>query len=96
MPGLLIESGETNMSPEDMKKLLLTQPFQPFRLCMTDGRTYKVRHPDAIRVGFRTAVVFVKKTDESAFFYDNFDIISLLHIVRAELVQPVAQATNGD
>lgn len=31
---------------EDVLENLEKQPFEPFRICMTDGRTYDVAHPD--------------------------------------------------
>jgi len=64
---------------------------------MTDGEGYEVRHPDALRIAGRTAVVFVRATDGPLqYVYDRFDIVSLLHVVRVELLQPATQAKNGD
>jgi hypothetical protein len=34
------------MRAEDLLELLRTRPFRPFRILATDGRAYKVRHPD--------------------------------------------------
>lgn len=31
---------------EDVLENLDKRPFEPFRICMTDGRTYDVTHPD--------------------------------------------------
>lgn len=31
---------------EDVLENLEKRPFEPFRICMTDGRTYDVTHPD--------------------------------------------------
>jgi hypothetical protein len=85
------------MTPEDLNNLLHAKPFESFRLCMTDGEQYVVRHPDAIRIAGRTAVVFARKNEvPSGFIYDRFDLVSLLHVVRIELLQPATQAKNGD
>ena len=55
-----------------------------------------VRHPAAIRIAGRTAVVFTRKNEiTSGFVFDRFDLVSLLHIVRVELLQPTTQGTNG-
>ena len=84
------------MTPEELNDLLRIRPFEAFRLCMTDGEVYEVRHPDALRVAGRTAVVFVRAKDGNLqYVYDRFDIISLPHIVRVELRQPATQGTNG-
>ncbi len=39
------------MRPEDIRDFLQRKPFQPFRLTLTDGRTYEVRHPEMAMVG---------------------------------------------
>jgi hypothetical protein len=84
------------MTPEDLNNLLHARPFQPFRLRMTDGESYEVRHPDALRIAGRSAVVFVRAIEGPLpFVYDRFDLVSLLHIVRVELLQPATQGTNG-
>ena len=39
------------MRPEDIREFLRRQPFRPFRLTLTDGRTYDVMHPELAMVG---------------------------------------------
>ena len=39
------------MRPEDVREFLRRQPFRPFRLTLTDGRTYDVMHPELAMVG---------------------------------------------
>ena len=34
------------MAPEELRDVLRHQPFEPFRLVMTDGEAYEIRHPD--------------------------------------------------
>jgi hypothetical protein len=34
------------MTVESFKKLLATRPFEPFRLVMSSGEKYEVRHPE--------------------------------------------------
>jgi hypothetical protein len=43
------------MRSEDIHEYLKRQPFQPFRLTLTDGRTYDILHPELAMVG-RSAV----------------------------------------
>jgi hypothetical protein len=84
------------MSPEQLNELVLTKPFQSFRLCMTDGEQYEVRHPDAIRIAGRTAIVLARKSEGHVpILYDHFHLVSLLHIVRVELLEPAVHNTNG-
>jgi hypothetical protein len=45
------------MQPEEMLELLKREPFQPFRLHLTNGRTIDIHHPEINRV---TQMVFVR------------------------------------
>lgn len=38
------------MRSAEIQKQLKTQPFVPFRVCMSDGEKYDVRHPEMIIV----------------------------------------------
>ncbi len=38
------------MAPEDIEYWLKAEPFQPFRITMTAGRTYDVRHPEFVMI----------------------------------------------
>ena len=71
------------MTPQEINRLLTTQPFEPFRLFMSDGRTFEVHHPDFVLVGHRTAHIF-EVDDPSSRIYSNYAVVSLLHITRAE------------
>ena len=39
------------MRPEDVREFLKHRPFQPFRITLTDGRSYDVMHPELALVG---------------------------------------------
>ena len=43
----------------EVLEILEKQPFEPFRICMTDGRTYDVKHPDLCIPSRRTVYVGV-------------------------------------
>ena len=34
------------MSPNELLQINRTQPFQPYTICLSDGTSYAVRHPD--------------------------------------------------
>ena len=38
------------MTPETIQKHLLHQPFQPFRVFLSDGAVYEVRQPEMVLV----------------------------------------------
>ncbi len=43
------------MRSPDILEHLQARPFEPFRLCMSDGATYEIHHPDLCIVA-RTSV----------------------------------------
>ena len=46
-----------NMAPEELRDVLRHSPFEPFRIVMTDGAAYDIRHPDLFWIGRRIAMV---------------------------------------
>ena len=52
------------MSPETVQKHLLQQPFQPFRVCLSDGATYEVRQPEMVLVLQREVIIALPKPGE--------------------------------
>jgi hypothetical protein len=71
------------MAPEELRDALKQQPFEPFRLVMTDGGSFEIRHPDLLLVGQKSAVVGLV-SDYTAEFYDRTVKVDLSHIVRLE------------
>lgn len=72
------------MRPEDIREFLRRQPFQPFRLTLTDGRTYEVRHPELLMVGRSTVAIGLTRPEDPEPVYDRLVTVSLLHIMQAE------------
>jgi hypothetical protein len=83
------------MVPEELKDTLREQPFRPFRIVLTDGETYDIRHPDLLWVGKRTAYVGLTRRPGDE-FHDRAVKVDLLHIVRVEPLEPASrQKKNG-
>ena len=80
------------MAPEELRDTLIHQPFEPFRLVMTDGVSYDIRHPDLLLVGKRSAVVGLTG-DPGQTFFERTVKVDLLHIIRIEPLQP--SGSNG-
>jgi len=70
------------MRPEDIRDKLRERPFQPIRLCLSDGAHYDVRHPDVMVVG-RTEVV-IGLAGGNADLPERFASIDPIHVVRIE------------
>jgi hypothetical protein len=83
------------MAPEELRDALRQQPFEPFRLVLTDGVGYDVRHPDLLWIGKRTAMVGLTG-DPGQTFYERSVKIDLLHISRLEPLETIPPAgSNG-
>jgi hypothetical protein len=72
------------MRPDDIRDFLHKQPFQPFRLTLTDGRTYEVRRPELAMVGRSTVTVGVPAPGDPRPVYNRLMTASLLHIMQVE------------
>jgi hypothetical protein len=83
------------MTHEELHRFARQQPFQPFRVVLTTGDTYDIRHPDLIMVGRRSAVLGLVK-NPAATTYDLFFTVDLLHIVGVEELPPTPPpSANG-
>ncbi len=70
------------MRPEDIREIVHRQPFQPFRLTLTDGRTVDVQHPELIMIGRSSVVIGTARPNAKEPIYDRFVTISILHIMQ--------------
>ena len=72
------------------------QPFNPFRLVMTDGQGFDIYHPDLIWVGKYAAFIGLTGAPNQLLFERTVKI-DLLHVVRLEpLAAKAASSTNGE
>ena len=72
------------MRPEDIREFLQHKPFQPFRVTLTDGRTYEVRHPEMAMVGRSAVAIGLSAPDDPSPIYDRLVTVSLLHIMQIQ------------
>ena len=79
------------MLPDDLHAKLHAVPFERFRMYLTDGSAYDIRHPESVLIGRRTAVIGVKEKP-SQNYYDRFVTVVLVHIVRLEPIEEGAAA----
>ncbi|MEX2170557.1 MAG: hypothetical protein WD851_14675 [Pirellulales bacterium] len=69
------------MNEEELRLAVLTEPFEPKRLHLSDGRTVDIPRMGSIAVGKRTSGVVIDGLIHQ---------ISNLHITRIEPLVPVA------
>lgn len=86
------------MRPDDIRRLLRQQPFQPFRLCLVDGSSYEIRHPDQVSVERSTVAIAGAVAHLPRPLVERDVIVALLHISRLEpiesIVPPAPTANN--
>jgi hypothetical protein len=83
------------MTYEELQQAVHRQPFEPFRLVLTTGTTYDVRHPDLLMVGRRSAVVGVVNSPNGT-AYDYTVKVDLLHAVAIEDLPPHRAPGDGN
>ena len=74
------------MRPEDIIKLLRAQPFRPFRVFLSDGSQYDVRHPEMAIVDRSVVTVGVPGPGGLDAPMERTVLVALIHINKAEHV----------
>ena len=70
------------MTVQTFRDLLAQRPFQPFRLIMSSGQAYEVRHPEMAWLTRTDILVGIDMTDDGV--PAEFRICSLLHVTAVE------------
>lgn len=81
------------MRSEDVREFLQRRPFQPFRVTLTDGRTYDVFHPEMAMVGRSSVALGMPSPPRSEPIYDRLITVSHLHIMQIEPLETTAAST---
>jgi hypothetical protein len=82
------------MRREELIEVIHTAPFRPFRLYLSDGRTFDIRHPEMLMVGRHSASVGVQEnggpeqTGQAYPQIDRFALVDLLHVTGIEQMSP--------
>ena len=77
------------MNTATFQDFLRRLPFQPIEVRMSNGDVHQIRHPENAFL-LRSSVILGNPTS------DNFEFLSLLHIVNVKAVPMGSQQTNGD
>ena len=78
--------------PEDIRDLLKKQPFQPFRMHMSNGQYYDVRHPELALVTRGTIVVAKPVAGSDEPIGEGIHLGSVLHINNVDMLPAGASA----
>ena len=64
-----------------IRNLLYAEPFQPFVIKNSDGKQYRVKHPDYVAISPKGGRITVYADEE------HFAMLSALHIVAVEPIK---------
>jgi len=78
--------------PQELLRYLQRRPFEPFRVHLTDGVTYDVRHPEMVLPATLTAEIGLP-ADPAVPIAERIVTVSLVHMVRLE---PLGAPTPGN
>lgn len=78
------------MRAEDFHEFTRRQPFTPFRIHTTEGRSYDVHHPDQV-MPLRSRVIVGVGGDAEV--PDRSDHIALIHVAR---IEPLESGTSRE
>lgn len=67
----------------------------PFRLTLTEGSGYEVRHPELCMAGRRSAVIGLAPASGPDILFERSVTVDLLHVVKLEPLDASAANTNG-
>ncbi|HVS35477.1 MAG TPA: hypothetical protein VMS17_07820 [Gemmataceae bacterium] len=82
------------MTQTELRDAARRQPFKPFRVVLTTGAAYDVRHPDLIMVGQRSVALGITQ-DPAGTAYDRIFQVDLLHVVGIEELPASTPSSNG-
>ncbi len=82
------------MTQEELVEAVRRRPFEPFRVLITTGETFDVRHPELIMVGRRSAILGIAN-DPEATTYNQTIKVDLLHIAGIRDLPFAPPSANG-
>jgi hypothetical protein len=80
------------MRPDDVLHLLRARPFEPFRISLSDGQRYEVRHPENAIVSRTTVLVGVPDPRGPDGPAERVVTCALVHITRMEALNGASTA----
>jgi hypothetical protein len=82
------------MTFQEVQTALRTRPFKPFRLYVSGGETFDVRHSELCVPGLTSVFIgFPSEKDAESVAYERFTIIDLEHVIRLEPLESKAKKT---
>jgi hypothetical protein len=70
------------MSPADLLQAVTRRPFVPFRVEVSDGSAYEIRHPELVMVGLGSVSIGIRASGQAQPVYERVETVSLGHVVK--------------
>ena len=81
------------MRVQELLDVLGQRPFRPFRVHLTDGANFDVRHPELCVPGRGSAFIGLQAPGDPEPVFDRHVIVDLSHIVR---IEPLSTPVSGN
>jgi hypothetical protein len=83
------------MTANRLMNYVAAEPFRLFRIKMTGGETFEIRHPEMVQVGRTTATIFTWMNDDIEEPKEREREISILLIESIEPLRPTASTGHS-
>lgn len=83
------------MHLHDLRDALQTRPFAPFRLYVSGGDTFEIRHPELCVPGLRSVFIGMPAPNDPEPVYDRYTVVDLRHVIRLEPLPASASAPGS-
>lgn len=80
------------MPAADLLQALRKSPFAPFKIHVSDGVTFEIRHPELVMVGVGSAVVGIPSAGKRPPEIDHYEVVDLRHMTRLEEIAMASKA----
>ena len=81
------------MPPQPLLQALGQRPFAPFRLHVSDGVSYVIKHPDLLWLGPGYAIIGLPPSvPQAGLMIERHEVVDLEHITRLE---PLVASSAG-
>jgi hypothetical protein len=83
------------MRREEILQRLQAEPFQPFRIHLTNGTVHIIRHPEMAMVTAHGVVIGVPKANTAGSLLEDYLAVSLLHVAQIDtLIETTPQQSS--
>jgi hypothetical protein len=81
------------LTAADIQERVKQRPFVPFRVIMSSGDSYDIRHPDLVLLGKRHIFAGTASEDNPTMF-DRSSLLSVLHVAALEALPIETTSTD--